>query len=300
MTDLPIRWPDDGLIPVVIQEESTQTVLMVGFVNAEALNETLRTGLVHFWSRSRQELWQKGATSGHVQRVREVRINCDLNSLLIEVEQVGAVCHDGYPTCYYRRLDANGSLEIVRERQFDPGDVYGTTSTISDTELIQRWWGAYEYLKEYDLEAESGTSRLLRMSTDVVARIGDELRELAGVLDGSHVHRSQEEDVVLEGSQVAYWLVVHALQRDCGLDDLSLPSAMLTQSGDVGAEAMSSVLRSRADRVREYSLSPAEIHELFALVAQSTIALGITPIELIRTDFTQLREKPYLEGYFAR
>ncbi len=111
---LPIEWPSDGLIPAVIQDSASHDVLMVGFMNSEALERTRASGFVHFWSRSRQKLWKKGETSGHVQHVRDIFVNCELNSLLIEVEQVGAVCHDGYPTCYYRRLTPENGLETVQ------------------------------------------------------------------------------------------------------------------------------------------------------------------------------------------
>src|SRR5665811_414638 len=111
-----IRFGDDELISAAIQDTHSGDLLMVGFMNREALDATRASGYVHFWSRSRGKLWKKGETSGHVQRVEEIRINCELNSLLIEVEQVGAVCHEGYDTCYYRRLEPDGGLTTVRDR----------------------------------------------------------------------------------------------------------------------------------------------------------------------------------------
>ena len=112
MSTEPINWPSDGLIPCVIQDDDFDTVLMMGFMNAEALSKTRESRKVHFWSRSRQQLWHKGGTSGHVQQVRNIAVNCDRNSLLIRVHQVGAVCHDGYATCYYRDLNDRWSAAL--------------------------------------------------------------------------------------------------------------------------------------------------------------------------------------------
>ena len=121
-----VRFDASGLVPAVIQDAVLGDVLMLAYMNDEALRLTHETGRVHFWSRSRNSLWRKGETSGHEQIVHEIRVNCEQNSLLLLVRQVGAVCHDGYPTCFYRRAAADGSLTVDREREFDPGDVYGT------------------------------------------------------------------------------------------------------------------------------------------------------------------------------
>ena len=197
--------------------------------NTEALERTRATGEVHFFSRSRNELWHKGGTSGHVQKVRSIAINCDRNSLLIRVEQVGAVCHDGYATCYYRDLLPDGTLETNQERLFDPRDVYGDGFGLAG--LTRQWWGAYEYLRDTDLTAESGTSRMLRTpNANVLDRLRDELTELAGVLDGNHVHTDQRSDLLLEGSQCCYWIVVESLLQGLGWDDVR-PDRALARGG---------------------------------------------------------------------
>ncbi|HAR98404.1 MAG TPA: phosphoribosyl-AMP cyclohydrolase [Syntrophus sp. (in: bacteria)] len=114
----------DGLIPVIVQESETGEVLMLAYMNAEAWRETLRTGKATYWSRSRQTLWVKGESSGHVQWVQEIRIDCDRDTLLLRVRQVGdAACHTGYRSCFYRKLSP-GSEAIVGERIFDPETVY--------------------------------------------------------------------------------------------------------------------------------------------------------------------------------
>lgn len=115
-----------GLVPAIIQEERTGHVLMLGFMNAEALGETRRSGEVVFFSRSRNTLWKKGESSGHVLRVREVRFDCDLDALLVRVDPVGpGVCHEGYLSCFFRRLEADGSATVIAERTFSVEEVYG-------------------------------------------------------------------------------------------------------------------------------------------------------------------------------
>ncbi len=100
-----IRWNEDGLVPAVAQDAATGEVLMVAWMNEEALRRTLETRQAHFWSRSRRELWHKGATSGNFLHVREVWIDCDGDTLLLKVEPTGPACHTGHPSCFYRRLD---------------------------------------------------------------------------------------------------------------------------------------------------------------------------------------------------
>ncbi len=102
---LEIHWDERGLVPAIVQEARSGAVLMLAYMNAEALRLTLETGEAHFWSRSRQALWHKGATSGHVQRVREVRIDCDADTILLKVDPAGPACHTGESSCFYRRLD---------------------------------------------------------------------------------------------------------------------------------------------------------------------------------------------------
>jgi phosphoribosyl-AMP cyclohydrolase/phosphoribosyl-ATP pyrophosphohydrolase/phosphoribosyl-AMP cyclohydrolase len=106
MESLPkLKYDEHGLIPVVVQDVQSLQVLMVAWMNAEALRLTLDSGESHFWSRSRLEIWHKGATSGNVQRVREIRYDCDADSLLLLVEPAGPACHTGETSCYFRRLE---------------------------------------------------------------------------------------------------------------------------------------------------------------------------------------------------
>jgi phosphoribosyl-AMP cyclohydrolase len=115
----------DGLVPAVVQDHVSGEVLMVGFMNPEAWETTLRTGKATFWSRTRQTLWTKGLTSGNVQLVKEIRIDCDDDTVVLKVEQVGgAACHTGHRSCFYKRLGADGAIEVVGRPLFDPKEVY--------------------------------------------------------------------------------------------------------------------------------------------------------------------------------
>ena len=100
-----IRWDERGLVPAIVQDNQTGAVLMLAYLNAEALRLTQETGEAHFWSRSRQALWHKGATSGHVQRVREVLVDCDADTILLKVDPAGPACHTGEMSCFYRALN---------------------------------------------------------------------------------------------------------------------------------------------------------------------------------------------------
>ena len=115
-----LEFSDDELIPAVAQDVETDEVLMLAYVSPEALAETQNTGLAHYYSRSRDELWKKGGSSGHVQRVREIRVDCDGDALLYRVEQEDGACHTGYRSCFYRTIDG----DVTDEKVFGPDDVY--------------------------------------------------------------------------------------------------------------------------------------------------------------------------------
>ena len=110
----------DGLIPAIAQDYATGEVLMLAYMNDEALAKTRETGKAHYWSRSRKRLWLKGETSGNFQVVKEIRIDCDSDAILLLVEQKGGACHTGYRSCFYRTVDG----EMVGQKIFEPKDVY--------------------------------------------------------------------------------------------------------------------------------------------------------------------------------
>ncbi|HLI29913.1 MAG TPA: phosphoribosyl-AMP cyclohydrolase [Terriglobia bacterium] len=114
----------DGLIPAIVQDPKSGKVLMLGYMNGAAFDKTVETGYVTFFSRSRQKLWTKGEQSGHRLAVREIRIDCDQDALLIEAELSGpGCCHMGYESCFFRRVTPQGE-EVIEPRQFDPEEIY--------------------------------------------------------------------------------------------------------------------------------------------------------------------------------
>ncbi len=115
---------EKGLIAAVVRDSEDSEVLMVAFMNEEAVLKTLTSGIMHYWSRERERLWKKGEQSGNIQKVEEVRIDCDGDALLFDVEPEGPACHKGYRSCFYRKVAENGEISEILEKEFDPDEVY--------------------------------------------------------------------------------------------------------------------------------------------------------------------------------
>ena len=111
---------ESGRIPAIAQDADSGEVLMLAYVTPEAVEQTRETGRAHYYSRSREQLWEKGATSGHTQTIEEIRVDCDGDAILYLVDQTGGACHTGYESCFYRTIDG----EVVGEQVFDPDAVY--------------------------------------------------------------------------------------------------------------------------------------------------------------------------------
>lgn len=111
---------DNGLIQAIAQDNDTKEVLMSAFMNREALEKTIETGIAHYWSRSRGKLWKKGESSGHMQTVKAIYIDCDMDAVLLMIEQEGGACHTGYRSCFYRNIEG----DVVGKKVFDPENVY--------------------------------------------------------------------------------------------------------------------------------------------------------------------------------
>ncbi len=231
-----VRFDTAGLIPAICQEDGTGMVLVLAYMNSDALERTLSTGEVHFWSRSRQALWRKGETSGNTLQLVRMAINCEGDSLLLTVTLNGpGACHAGYRSCYYRTLLPDGTLQVVMPPTFDPGTVYaidanagraGVSQFPSGTDprprhaelasLMRELYAGYGRLRDDSQRylAVSGTARMLNdpemTPIRLRARAREELGELAGVLDGSHRHEGGRADVLLESSQVGFWLCLAA------------------------------------------------------------------------------------------
>ena len=120
-----IRWGSDGLVPAIVQDAESGAVLMMAWMDEAAVRSTLATGQTHFYSRSRRSSWHKGGTSGHVQHVESIHVDCDADVLLVRARQVGGACHEGYLSCFARRVGADGTLVVDAEPVFAAADVYG-------------------------------------------------------------------------------------------------------------------------------------------------------------------------------
>src|SRR5580765_8807713 len=121
-----LKFDGNGLIPAIIQEQKSRRVLMMAWMNRASLEKTIETGKTCFWSRSRQTFWMKGESSGHTQAVKDVAFDCDGDTILIQVEQIGAACHEGYQSCFFRSIEDAGAKFTITEKQLEtPEEIYG-------------------------------------------------------------------------------------------------------------------------------------------------------------------------------
>lgn len=305
-TAAPIQFDRDGLIPVVTQDAVSGEVLMLAFMNQQALQLTRETGLVHYWSRSRNALWLKGETSGNRQQLISIHVNCELNSLLLKVLQIGAVCHDGFDTCFYRSLLRDGTLQVERDRVFDPALVYGVALDDVGTfqNSIREQFEAYEYLRDQDLSDVSSTSRLLRdPDTRSLARVSDELRELAAVLSGVHVHRDRQHDIILESSQVIYWVYISALGVGSTWHQIRPDVALAPPNQDVAEGVLQELIEAFATRWQaavDHGVSDGALaHATISLVAQVCRVEHIDPLTVVEFDLRDLQSRTYLKDFFG-
>ena len=300
-----LKFDRQGLIPAVIQDDTTAEVLMVAFMNEEALRLTRETGFTHFFSRSRNAIWRKGEQSGHVQEVRDIFVNCEENSLLIRVAQRGdAACHEGYRSCYYRRLQPNDSYETVAERIFDPEVVYGQSDTAQARiqfsgaleEKMRQLYGVYLYLRDHDFSEESNTSRLLQEHSQsyLVSRLGDELQEMAGVQYGEHIHIDQQSDTILEGSQVGYWLLLLAAVKKIRYDDFIPHVAVLDGYYEQHDSGWSVEQRQNCLSLlvgNEPAMIVQGLQVGFALIGWACAEARVSPLDPAEFDLAQMRRK---------
>ena len=199
-----IDFGPDGLVPTIVQDAETGEVLTLAYMNREALKRTILTGETHFWSRSRRELWHKGATSGNVQRVREMRLDCDGDALLVLVERAGPACHTGAPTCFHRSLDG----EVIPEAAATvthgrlAGELSGVLERLYDV-IVDRRLNPKEGAYTCEL-FDAGLERILK-------KLGEEAVEvmLAAMAD-------DEEQVVYECADLLYHLLVLLGFREIG------------------------------------------------------------------------------------
>ncbi len=198
-----IRYDERGLVPCVVQDCRTGEVLMLAYVNAEALERSLATGEMHFFSRSRGELWHKGETSGNVQRVRGLRYDCDCDAVLALVDPAGPACHTGERSCFYR--DVGGAADAVPDGPRAPGEP--TPAPFEALEALER------VIAARDRERPAGSYTVDLLSDP--ARAGEKVREEAGEVVDAAAGES-EQRVAEEAADVLYHLAV--LVRTRGLD----------------------------------------------------------------------------------
>ncbi|HHY82753.1 MAG TPA: bifunctional phosphoribosyl-AMP cyclohydrolase/phosphoribosyl-ATP diphosphatase HisIE [Clostridiales bacterium] len=210
LLDEQLRFDENGLIPAVIQDAESGEVLMLGYMNREALEKSLQTGKTHFWSRSRQKLWMKGETSGHIQTIEEVYFDCDKDALLFKVKQAVAACHTGHYSCFHSKINDEYDIIKIDEPVFEPENVYGNTVSILK-EL-------YNVVADRRLHPKEGsyTNYLFEKGLDkILKKVGEETSE---VIIASK-NRSKDE-VVYEVSDLLYHLMVLLVEQGITLEDV--------------------------------------------------------------------------------
>jgi len=204
-----VKFGADGLVPAIIQDLVDGMVLMVAYMNRESLALSLQTGRTWFYSRSRQCLWQKGATSGHHQYIREVLTDCDQDTLLVKVEQVGVACHEGYRSCFFRQLVSNGGETAV-----EPAN--GGPATAPATQDILDLLFALIRDRQRTLPENSYTTHLFRKGIDRIAqKVGEEAVEV--VIAGKNRDR---DEIINESADLVYHLLVLLAECDVTLDEI--------------------------------------------------------------------------------
>jgi phosphoribosyl-ATP pyrophosphohydrolase/phosphoribosyl-AMP cyclohydrolase len=197
-----LKFDERGLIPAVVQDAATGAVLMVAWMNAEALRLTRETGLATFWSRSRQEIWQKGGTSGNAQRMCEIRVDCDRDTLLLRVHPAGPACHTGARSCFYRALDEEGGLRPLDQEERESGDLLDELFAV----ILER---------KRTAPSGSYTASLLADPDEALKKMGEEAVEVILAAKGQSDGR-----LTAEAADLLYHLLVVLASRDLAFDDV--------------------------------------------------------------------------------
>ncbi len=199
-----IAWDERGLVPAIVQDAETGQVLMLAYMNRESLQLTLETGQTHFWSRSRQQLWHKGATSGNVQHVREIRYDCDGDTLLVLVEPAGPACHTGEVSCFYRVVGT--SANPLRQRQ---------SADSPQSAILDELFAVIQERKA-NMPTNSYTAHLFeRGSTEIAKKVGEEAIEV--IVASAENDRGQ---LIYESADLIYHLLVLLAQHAIGVEEL--------------------------------------------------------------------------------
>jgi phosphoribosyl-ATP pyrophosphohydrolase/phosphoribosyl-AMP cyclohydrolase len=203
-----IKFDAHGLVPAVVQDANSGQVLMLAYMNAESLDKTLASGQTWFYSRSRQELWMKGESSGHVQKVKQILYDCDGDTLLIKVEQTGAACHTGHYSCFYR--DSSG--KEIEPQVFDPEEVY---NEVGSRGILFELYDVIRDRKE-KLPEGSYTTYLFTKGIDkILKKVGEENAEVIIA-----AKNNSKSELVYEASDLIYHLLVLLVEQGIELDDI--------------------------------------------------------------------------------
>ncbi|HZX49076.1 MAG TPA: bifunctional phosphoribosyl-AMP cyclohydrolase/phosphoribosyl-ATP diphosphatase HisIE [Nitrospirota bacterium] len=188
-----IRFNSNGLVPAIIQDSKTLAVLMMAYMNDQALRATIKTGISHFWSRSRQKLWQKGETSGNIQRVKKILYDCDADTLLLLVDQTGVACHTGSPSCFFRELYERVDSRDTRD-ELDRTNLSGILNTVYDVIIDRR-------------DAPSDTSYVSSLYSSGLDKILKKISEESGELIISSKNNNRDE-IVYEAADLWFHSLV--------------------------------------------------------------------------------------------
>lgn len=203
-----IKFNVDGLIPTIIQEASSGEVLMMAYMNKESLEQSLATGRTHFFSRSRQRLWMKGETSGHIQEIQEAYLDCDNDTLLFKVKQTSGACHTGRMSCFFNKIDENQDIQQTGEMVFAPDTVYENAAGI-----LKELYGVVVDRRIHPKEG-SYTNYLFEKGIDkILKKVGEETAEVIIAAK----NRSADE-LTYEVSDLFYHLIVLLVEQGVDLD----------------------------------------------------------------------------------
>ena len=195
-----INWDKNPLIPAIAQSSQTKDVLMLAYMNKEALELTISTGYAHYYSRSRDRLWKKGESSGHTQKVVDVLVDCDGDTILLLVEQKGVACHTGAKSCFFTSIKDE---KIVREKEVDIESVYGVVDRLYHT-ILER---------KNSTSSKSWTKKLLNDRELLLSKIEEEANELIQAID-----KESDSQVVYEAADLLYHSLVGLASRDISPD----------------------------------------------------------------------------------
>lgn len=204
-----LKFDDNGLVAAVIQDFKSNEVLMVAYMNMEAVKKSLETGMTHFWSRSRKKLWFKGEESGHYQYIKSINMDCDGDTLLIKVEQVEAACHTGHYSCFYREIKDEGLINVSKA-VFDPAKTYGNKSAILNE--------VYDVIVDRTVNPREGsyTNYLFSKGLDkMLKKVGEEASEVIIA-----AKNNSNDETKYEIADLLYHVMVLMVERGIKLDDI--------------------------------------------------------------------------------